>query len=323
MKKKVLICGATGFIGRNLTEQLSKREDLEIHAVRFQHSAFDCGNNIIWHQADLRHQDDVDRVVKNMDIIIQTAATTANAKEAAAKPYLQVTDNAIMNSYLFRSACEHKINHVIFFSCASVYHSSDSLLKETDFNANQPLPAQQFGNHHTKLYLEKMCEFYAGIAGTKYTTIRHAHIYGPHDKFDLERSHLFGSMVTKIMTGKDKMTLTGTCEEANDYLYIDDLMYFIEAAIAKQTSQYRLYNAGSGIATTTAELTRKILQHAGKNLIIEPDLSHLTNKSCVALDCTLAKNELGWTPQVDLDSGIRKTLSWWRENVRIKVAEPA
>src|SRR5260221_7417291 len=115
MKRKVLICGATGFIGRNLTELLSKREDLEIHAARFQHAAFDCGSDIIWHQADLRRQDDVDRIVKNMDIIIQAAATTANAKDVAVKPYLHVTDNAIMNAYLFRSACEHKIKHVILF----------------------------------------------------------------------------------------------------------------------------------------------------------------------------------------------------------------
>jgi GDP-L-fucose synthase len=68
MKKKVLICGATGFIGRNLTEQLSKRVDMEVHAVRYHRPEYDCPN-VIWHQADLRNPVDVEQVMEGMDII--------------------------------------------------------------------------------------------------------------------------------------------------------------------------------------------------------------------------------------------------------------
>lgn len=323
MKKKVLICGATGFIGRNLIEQLSKRQDMEIHAVRFHHSAYDCGNDVIWHQADLRNQDDVDRVVKGMDIIIQAAATTASSKDIIAKPYLPVTDNAIMNSYLFRAAFEHKAKHVIFFSGTIMYHSSETALKEADFDANKPLAAGSAGIGHTKLYLEKMCEFYAGVSDTKYTAIRHATIYGPHDKFDFERSHIVGAAITNAMTTKDKIVISGTGEESYDLLYIDDLVHFIEAVIEKQTDKYRLFNCGSGQATPMTLLVNKIIQHTGKELSVEHDLSNPAIASKVALDCTLAQRELGWKAQIDIDTGIRKTISWWRENVRAKIAEVA
>lgn len=322
MKQKVLICGATGFIGRNLTEQLSKRSDLEIHAVHFQRPAYACPN-VIWHQADLRHPEDVERVVKGMDIIIQAAATTSGSKDIVSRPYIHVTDNAVMNSYLFRSAFTHKVKHVVFFSCTVMYQSSDVALKESDFDANKALHPRYFGVGHTKLYVEKMCEFYAGIGETKFTAIRHSNIYGAHDKFDLERSHVFGATITKVMTAQDKITVWGTGEEERDLLHVDDLVRFVELAVAKQPEKYRLYNCGYGQAIPIKELVNKIVSHSGKALKIEHDLSQPTIKTSLYLDCSLAKNELGWQVKVDLDSGIKKTLAWWSANIGAKMAESA
>src|SRR3990167_1708261 len=241
MKQKILICGATGFIGRNPTEQLSKRANLEIHAVRFQRPAYPC-QNVIWHQADLRRPEDIERVIKGIDVIIQAAATTSGSKDIVARPYIHVTDNAIMNSYLFRAAFLHNVKQVVFFSCTVMYQSSDTALKETDFNANNPLHPRYVGVGNTKLYVEKMCEFYAGISDTKFTAIRHSNIYGPHDKYDLERSHVFGATITKVMTAKDKIVVWGTGDEERDLLYIDDLVNFVELTLRNQSKKYQLYN---------------------------------------------------------------------------------
>lgn len=322
MKKKVLICGATGFVGRNLTEQLSQRADLEIHAVRFNRPEYACPN-VIWHHADLRKPEDIERVIKDVDVIIQAAATTSGSKDIVTRPFIHVTDNAIMNSYLFRAAFEHKVKHVVFFSCTVMYQSSEKALKETDFDANKPLHPRYFGVGNTKLYIEKMCEFYAGISDTKFTAIRHSNIYGAHDKFDLERSHVFGATVTKVMTAKDKISVWGTGEEERDLLHADDLVNFVELAIAKQPEKYRLYNCGLGQAITIKQLVQKIVAHSGKPLTIEHDLSQPTIKTSLFLDCSFAKSELGWEPKVSLDEGIKMTLAWWRENVGKKEVEAA
>ncbi|OGT50996.1 MAG: hypothetical protein A3E84_05795 [Gammaproteobacteria bacterium RIFCSPHIGHO2_12_FULL_42_13] len=322
MKQKILICGATGFIGRNLTEQLSKRADLEIHAVRFQRPAYPC-QNVIWHQADLRRPEDIERVIKGIDVIIQAAATTSGSKDIVTRPYIHVTDNAIMNSYLFRAAFEHKLKQVVFFSCTVMYQSSTTALKESDFNANQPLHPRYFGVGNTKLYTEKMCEFYASISATKFTAIRHSNIYGAYDKFDLERSHVFGATVTKVMTAKDKITVWGTGEEERDLLYADDLVKFVELALQKQPEKYRLYNCGYGQAIPIKDLVSKIVKHSGKALKIEHDLSQPTIKTSLFLDCSLAKNELGWSVATDLDTGIKKTLAWWQEHVGQREMEEA
>jgi GDP-L-fucose synthase len=322
MKKKVLVCGATGFIGRNITEQLSKRSDLEVHAVRFQRQEYDCPN-ITWHHADLRRPEDIERVIQGVDIIIQAAATTSGSKDIVTRPYIHVTDNAVMNAYLFRAAFEHKVKHVIFFSCTVMYASSETALKETDFDANKALHPRYFGVGNTKLYTEKMCEFYAGISDTKFTSIRHSNIYGPHDKFDLERSHVFGATITKVMTAKDKISVWGTGEEERDLLHVDDLINFIDLAIAKQPEKYRLYNCGYGQAITIKNLVNDIVRLSGKKLTIEHDLSQPTIKTSLFLDCALAKKELGWEPKINLETGIQNTLTWWENNVAEKLSQPA
>ena len=322
IKKKILICGATGFIGRNMTEQFSQLDDYEVHAVRFQRPDYSC-QNVIWHQADLRKPEDVERVVKGMDIIIQAAATTSGSKDIVTRPEIHVTDNAIMNSYLFRTAFEQKIKHVVFFSCTVMYPSRETALKETDFDANIPLHPRYFGVGNTKLYIEKMCEFYARISSdTKFTAIRHSNIYGSHDKYDLERSHVFGATITKVMQAEDKISVWGTGEEERDLLYIDDLVDFVKLAIQKQPQKYGLYNCGYGKAISIKELVKKIVSYSGKKLIIEHDLSRPTIKTSLFLDCELAKKELGWEVKTDLDTGIQQTLAWWKKNIAKELSTP-
>lgn len=322
MKTKVLICGATGFIGRNLTEQLSKRADFEIHAVRFQQPKYDC-DYVTWHQADLRQPREIERVIEGIDIVIQAAATTSGSKDIINRPYIHVTDNAVMNSYLLRAAFDHKVKHVVFFSCTVMYPSSKKALAETDLDSNQRLHPNYVGVGHTKLYAEKMCEFYASISDTKFTAIRHSNIYGPFDKFDLDRSHVFAATISKVMTAKDKIFVWGTGEEERDLLYAEDLVRFVELAIENQSQNYRLYNCGYGQAISVKELVHKIVAQSGKHLAIDHDLSQPTIKTSLHLDCSLAKQELGWIPEINLDEGIKRTLKWWKQNIQEKTLEVA
>lgn len=321
MKKKLLICGATGFVGRNLVEYFAKKDEFEIHAVRFNRPEYKVPG-VIWHKCDLRNPTEVENLVKDVDVIIQAAATTSGAKDIVARPYIHVTDNAVMNSYLFRAAFEHKIKHVIFFSCTVMYQSSEIGLKESDFDANNELHPRYFGVGNTKLYIEKMCDFYSRIGDTKFTAIRHSNIYGGHDKFDLERSHFFGATITKVMTAKDKISVWGTGEEERDLLHAQDLNRFVDLAIQKQDTKYRLYNCGAGKAESVINVVKKIISASEKTLQIEHDLSQPTIKTSLFLDCSLAAQELGWKPEINLEDGIKTTIKWWKENIDEKTLKP-
>ena len=65
--------------------------------------------------------------------------------------------------------------------------------------------------------------------------IRHSNIYGPYDKYDLDKSHVFGATITKVMTNKNnRIEVWGKGTERRDFLYVDDLVDFISLAIKKQ-----------------------------------------------------------------------------------------
>lgn len=314
MKQKILICGATGFIGRNMVEHFAKKSEYDVHAVRFNREEY-AMPNVTWHKADLRDPNAVEKLLQGVDVIIQAAATTSGAKDIVTKPFIHVTDNAVMNSYLFRAAFEQKVKHVIFFSCTVMYQSSDVGLKESDFDANKDLHPRYFGVGNTKLYIEKMCDFYSRIGETKFTAIRHSNIYGAYDKFDLERSHFFGASVTKVMLAKDKMTVWGTGEEERDLIHADDLNNFVELALKNQKEKYRLYNCGAGRAESVLNVIKKIIKASGKDLKIEHDLSQPSIKTSLFLNCELAEKELGWKPVIQLDEGIAQTIKWWQKNI--------
>ena len=312
--KKILVCGATGFIGKNVTLGLSKNSKFEIHAVRFNRPAYKTSKNVKWHRADLRNSNEVDKVVKDMDIIIQCAATTSGSKDIVSKPYIHVTDNAIINSFIFRSAYTHQIKHFIFPSCTVMYPSSKKATKENDFTGK--IIDKYKGAGETKVYLEKIANFYSMLSKTKFTIIRHSNIYGPHDKYDLDKSHVFGATITKVMKAKDDLEVWGDGSEIRDFLHVDDLVDFIKKAISKQKTQYEIYNCGSGKAITIKQLCNLIVKISKKPLKINFNKNKPTIAFDMFLNCTKAKKELGWEPKIQIESGIKKTISWWAKNIK-------
>jgi nucleoside-diphosphate-sugar epimerase len=314
-KEKVLICGATGFIGRNIVDRFSKRNDVELYGT-YLNSKPPKYENVKMVKTDLTNKADVDRVLSDIDVVIQAAATTSGAMEIVNKPYYHVTNNAIMNSLIFRAAFEHKVSRVIFFSCTVMYQSGEVGIKEADFDANAEMYPNYFGVGWTKVYIEKMCEFYSRIGPTKYTAIRHSNIYGPWDKFDLEKSHVFGATMTKVLTTKDgRVVVWGTGEEERDLLYISDLVDFVELALERQKTKFEIYNVGLGQAISVSDLVKKMIVISGKNITVEYDLSKPSLKTMLFLNTAKAEDELGWAPRIGLDEGIRKTMDWYHEHI--------
>lgn len=313
MKTKIVICGASGFIGRNIAERLIIRDDLEVFGTYFKNKPTSLSKKIKLIQADLTKIKDVEKVIAGKDIIIQAAAVTSGSKDIVKKPYMHVTDNAVMNSLIFRAAFENKLKHVVFFSCTVMYPNQDAPVKEEDFRYQ--ITDKYFGVGWTKVYLEKMCEFFSKISKTKYTAIRHSNIYGPFDKYDLEHSHVLGATITKVMTAKDKIVVWGDGSEARDLLYVSDLVDFVELILSHQKTPFELVNVGFGSAISVASLVKKIIEVSGKKIKIEFDISKPTIKFSLSLNLNKAKRVYSWKPRVSLDEGISKTLAWYKRNI--------
>lgn len=321
-KRNILVCGATGFIGRNVAEFLAEKNESEVYGTFFNSKPYDAPN-IKLVRCDLTDKDSVQEIVRGKDVVIQMAAITSGVKEIKERPYIHVTDNAIMNSLLLRAVFDNNVGHFIFPSSSTVYPLSNNALKEED-SENKGLgeifPAY-FGSAKTKLYIEDMCKFFSKFGRTKHTIFRHSNIYGPYDKYDLEKSHVFGATITKVMqTDKNKekskeIEVWGTGEEERDLLHVSDLCNFVYTSL-NQTSNLELVNIGSGEAISIKNLVKKIIEISGKDLEIKFLLDKPTIKTKVYLDISKAKRVFGWEPKTSLDEGIRRTIEWYKENIR-------
>lgn len=314
-KKKILICGGTGFIGTNLIRHFSGNEHYELHAVYNERRPF-LADECNWHCCDLTNVISVRQLMSKVKpyYVVQAAATTSGMNDIVHTPAYHVTDNAVMNSYLFRLAVEHDVRHLIFFSCTVMYKSSISPTSEEDLDENVPIHEKYFGAGHTKLYLEKMCEFYSRLGKTKFTAIRHSNIYGPYDKFDEKKSHFFGASLAKVMRSDDAVSVWGTGQEKRDLLHVDDLVSMVVAVMKNQSMSYRLYNCGLGKAYSVQEVVKLLIEISGKKLALSFDDAKPTIDFNLVLNCDRADKELSWRPKIDLEDGIARTLDWYSQN---------
>ena len=316
MKQKILICGATGFIGRNMLESFVQNDNFDIRATWYKNANPTelYNGQVEWVHANLTKVEDVKNVVDGVDIILQYAAVTTGVKDVINRPHIHVTDNAVMNSLLLREAFEQKVKHFIFPSCTVMYQSSDVPMKESDFDESVDLYPKYYGGGNTKVYIEKMCKFYSTLGDTKFTVMRQSNIYGPHDKFNLDIGHVFAATIVKVSDAKDTIDVWGTGQEKRDLLYVSDLVDCVNSIVEKQKSKFELVNVGYGESISVSNLVKKIVDISGKNLYINYDKDKPTVDTKLVLDISKAKELFDWSPKLSLAAGIKDTLEWYRGN---------
>jgi GDP-L-fucose synthase len=314
--KKIIVLGASGFIGRNVCLHLKKKfPNSKIIGVYNKNKIKVNGVKFI--KCDLTKSDNkIIKIFNNADVVIQAAATTSGAKDIISKPYIHVNDNAIMNSRITRCAFHSNVKHLLVFSCTVMYHSSNKAIKESQFTDGKKIYHSYFGAAWMKVFVEKMCEFYSRFKMNKYTLIRHSNIYGPYDKYDLDKSHVFGATINKVMNAKKngELIIWGKGKESRDLLYIDDLLNFIFLAIKKQKGMFEIYNVGYGRPISINNLVKKIVKISKKKIKIKNDLSKKSLSTKIFLDCKKAYQDFVWKPKINLDIGIKKTLKWYKNN---------
>ena len=312
--KKILICGATGFIGSNILKFLNKNKNNKYFALVHKKKIKKKINGVKFLSGNLLNYNDCLRLTRDMDVVIQCAATTSGSKDIINKPYLHVTDNAIMNSYLLRAIYENKIKHFIFTSCTVMYKNSKKNLSENEVDEKKIFP-NYYGVAHTKLYIEKICKFYSNISKTKFSIIRHSNIYGPNDKFDLNKGHFIGSSIIKVFNRKEGVVkIFGKGNEKRDFLFVEDLNRFISILISKQKSNFEIFNCAYGKSYKIKEILEKIIELSGlnKKIISIKNSKNINVDICV--NNKKAKKILGWFPKFTINEGLKKTIEWYVEN---------
>lgn len=163
----------------------------------------------------------------------------------------------------------------------------------------------------------KMCEAFHHQYGCRFISVMPTNLYGPHDNFDLETSHVLPALIRKAheakMADREEMVVWGTGTPRREFLHVDDLA---DACVflMNHYEDYRLINIGVGEDVSIRRLAELVCEVVGFKGRLTFDPGKPDGMARKLLDVNRLKT-LGWYPKVDLKRGIADTYRWFQEHV--------
>ena len=310
---RILVAGGTGFLGGALLRRLAA-DGACLRATYFTRQPDFYNPNVEWLRADLREVADCARSVEGIDVTLFCAAVTSGAPVIVNSPLAHVTPNVIINARLFEAAHLAGVSKVLFISTGTAYPDlGDVALKESDMSLGDPPPVY-FSSGWMKRYGEILCRTYAYVAKPPIAAavVRVSNVYGPRDKFDLERAHVTAAQIRRVIDRHRPIWVWGTGDEERDLLYIDD---FVEGALRALTMPdvYFEVNIASGKSVSVREIVETAIHADGfVDAEIRFDPSGPRTISRRLFDIGVARDKLAFSPTVSLSTGITQTIDWYR-----------
>lgn len=311
---KILLLGAAGFIGTNLTIELAKKTEDEITLVDRSKAFFkpivsmDLKNVHIL-EADLTVDMDFDSILKEQEVVYHlvstTVPTTSNQHISQ-----ELVSNVIFSANLFEACIRCGVKKVVFVSSGGTVYGKevDCPLKEK--TATNPISS--YGVQ--KITIEKLLYLYRYMYGLDYRIIRLANPYGPYQR----PNGVLGAVTTftyKALKG-DEITVYGDGSVVRDFIYIDDAIRAI-MKIVNGENKHRTFNLGCGYGTSI----KQVLETIEKALGIKLNVSYLEGRKVDVpvnyLDISRYEKYYGALNPISLEDGIRKTADFMKKEYGI------
>ncbi len=310
---KVLIAGGAGFVGANLIKRFLELGTKITATLHKKPAVIDDGRiEYIW--CDLTKREDCQKAVKEVDYVFMCAANTSGAAVMEKTPLVHVTPNVVMNTLMLEAAYKAGVQKSLFISSNTVYPPADHPVKEDEM-----IPGQMFEKYFCvtwmKQFTEILCQMYAEkIKKTmKTVVVRPANIYGPHDDFEWETSHVLPALIRKVVERHDPIEVWGDGNDIKDFIYIDDFVEGVLLAMEK-IQTFEPVNIATGVPCSIRHALDVILQADGYtdvNIIFDSSKPTMILKRLI--DTTKAKQLLGFVAKTQLAEGIKKTVDWYRK----------
>lgn len=312
--KKVLVAGGAGFVGTNLIKKLLEL-GADVRAADIQKLQIQ-DKRIEYLPCDLTKKEDCQRAVKGIDYVFMLAANTSGAKVMASTPLVHVTPNLIMNSLMLEASYKAGVKKFLFPSSSTVYPVSDKPCKEEDMKYGDLFSKYYFVGW-MKQFSEVLCEMYSKVPNPMTTiVVRPANIYGPYDKFDWETSHVIPALIRKAVERQSPIEVWGDGNDIKDFIYVDDLVEGDLLAVEK-IENFCPVNIATGRPGTIKEVLQAILAADNyQEAQIVFDTAKPTMIPQRFLDPARAKGLLGFEAKTSLLEGIKKTVDWYKKQVK-------
>ena len=266
-------------------------------------------------ELDLRNQQAVYDFIKQEapEVIIDAAARVGGILANKDYPYNFLMENMQIQNNLIGAAHQLAVQKFIFLGSSCIYPKlAPQPLKEEYLLTNSLEPTNEW-YAIAKISGVKLCEAIRKQFGKDFVSLMPTNLYGPHDNFDLETSHVLPAMLRKLheaaQNGHIPVTLWGTGTPMREFLHVDDLAQAVLFAVENQLPEH-LYNVGTGTDVTIKELAETIQTITGHQGAIVWDSEKPDGTPRKLMDSLKMRN-LGWNPAYDLKTGINHTYNWF------------
>lgn len=299
--EKIIILGAAGFVGTNLTIKLLERKaDLTLVGTNKNH--FEIFNDVAIIETKFNVDTDYIKLLKGYDVLYHlmssTQPTTANRSISN-----ELVDNVIVTTKILDACVEVGIKKVVFISSGGTVYGKDVVCPITEDSQTNPISSYGL----QKLTIEKLLYLYNYIYGLDYRVLRLSNPYGPYQRPDGKLGAVT-TFIYRILFDKI-ITIYGDGTVTRDYIYIDDAITAILNAVE---GNEKLLNIGSGNGTSLNKIVEKIEMVLHKKGTVVYQKSRSVDVPINYLDISRYEKSYGSLVKTSLDVGIKKTADFLR-----------
>lgn len=339
---KFLITGGCGFLGTNIAEEVLKNKKNELHLLDNLHKS-SGKKNLEWlkskgtfqfHQADIRSEQDVNEAVQKSlpDVIFHFASQVAMTTSIA-DPRLDFEINAMGTFNLVDAVRKHSPQSIIIFSSTNkvygdleyvTYNETKTRYETPDFPNGFPENIQiDFQSPYgcSKGYADQFLLDSYRVFGIRTVVFRHSSMFGPR-QFSTYDQGWIGWFCKKALeiknnTLKEQFTISGNGKQVRDVLFADDMTELYFKAIENiEKAKGQAFNIGGGMTNSLSLI--ELFSILEKELGVQMNFTKLpprqSDQKVFVADISKAKLFLGWSPNIDKLTGIRKMIEWVNES---------
>jgi GDP-L-fucose synthase len=310
---RILITGATGLIGRALTDRLLAA-GARLRTTSRRPPPPDFPSDRVEHLVgDLAERAFAEQAAAGMVGLFHLAGRRGSVGIQLSEGATMLGENLSICFNVLEAARRAAVARVLYASTITVYPSAD-VYREDDFRwGSEPQPSNQYVAW-AKRMAEKFIEALETQYGVKNTAIvRPVNTFGPHDDFDPRSALVVPALIVRALSGEDPFVVWGDGSAVRDFLYVSDVVDGTLLAFEKGVGKGP-FNIGSGRGCRVRDLVTTVLDVIGRNPQVRWDPSKPAGDPRKVADITKARQLLGFEPKVDLRTGIERTVEWYRKH---------
>jgi GDP-L-fucose synthase len=249
-------------------------------------------------------------------VIIDAAARVGGIAANNHQPVEFLTENLLIQNNLMEAAHNAEVPKFVFLGSSCIYPRDAVQPIKEEYLMSGPLEKTNSAYAIAKIAGIELINSYRKEFDHKWISLMPTNLYGPHDNFDLEKSHVLPALIRKFVEATNEnqtsVTLWGSGNPRREFLHVDDLASAIEVSLENYDSDLHL-NVGSGEDLTVNELAALVSALTGFKGEILWDTSKSDGTPRKVLDVTRIQ-KLGWSPKISLRDGIQTTIEWYKKN---------